>query len=216
MTRTSDIAHIVQRPPQQARGRERVTAILDACARLLVIENVSKLSMHSIAKEAGTSIGSMYHFFSDKQAVLDALGGRHLDAVKEVTDEILAISEAQWLEYDAAQVVECLFMPVLRYIEAHADFMLMISPGFTAPLRAPQLQADIEGLYSRVLAMRTPALEGTQLRRTVRTLFGLPLGLVQITLSNNEFKRELLLEEAPLALTAYLARVEQHYAGQGA
>lgn len=209
MTRTSDIAHIVQRPPQQARGRERVTAILDACARLIVVENVSKLSMHNIAKEAGTSIGSMYHFFADKQAVLDALGTRHLDAIKAVTNDILAIGEAQWCEYDAAQVVDCLFMPVLRYIEAHADFMLMISPGFSAPLRAPQLQSDIEGLYAQVLAWRNPSLLGASLRRTVRTLFGLPLGLVQITLSNSEFKRELLLEEAPVALTAYLQNVEQ-------
>lgn len=212
MSRTSDIAQIVQRPPQQARGRERVAAILDACARLIVTDNVSKLTMHTIAKEAGTSIGSMYHFFADKQAVLQALGERHLGAIQCVTEQIMAIEQAQWVAYDTAQVVERLFMPVIRYIEAHADFMLMISPGFSAPLRAPQLQADIEGHYARVLAMRTPALTGTHLRRTVRTLFGLPLGLVQITLSNSEFKRELLLEEAPVALAAYLQTVERRYA----
>ncbi|MFK3972901.1 TetR/AcrR family transcriptional regulator [Pseudomonas sp. NPDC087358] len=215
MSPRSDNSPGVQRPPQQARGRERVTAILDACARLIVVQTVSKLSVHTIAKEAGTSIGSMYHFFADKQAVLDALGDRHLEAIGEVTEQIMAISPAQWVDYQSAEVVEHLFMPIIRYIEAHADFMLMISPGFSAPLRAPQLQADIEANYARVLAIRTPALAGAQLRRVVRTLFGLPLGLVQITLSNGEFKRELLLEEAPLALTAYLDRIEQQYAGQG-
>lgn len=213
MTRPRHDTTVVQRSPQQARGRERVATILDACARLILVESSDKLSMHMIAKEAGTSIGSMYHFFSDRQAVLIALGERHLDAIGQVTDEIMAISETQWVQADSAQVVEWLVMPVLRYIEGQPDFMLMISPGFSAgPLRAPTLQAEIEALYARVLALRTPTLKGAQLQRTVRTLFGLPLGLIQITLSNSEFKREILLEEAPTALAAYLAQVEKREA----
>jgi AcrR family transcriptional regulator len=171
--------------------------------------------MHTIAVEAGTSIGSMYHFFSDKRAVLDALGKRHLDAIRQLTDAIVTIEKAQWVGFDTAQVVDLLIMPVLRYIEAHPDFMLMISPGFAfGPLRAPELQADIEALYARVLEMRTPMV-AEQLRRTVRTLFGLPLGLIQTTLSRGDLKRELLLEEAPLALAAYLERVEQQHRGKG-
>jgi len=200
----------VQRSPQQARGRERVSAILDACARLIVQDSVDKLTMHTIAKEAGTSIGSMYHFFSDRQAVLSALGARHLDAIRQATDEILTISREQWIGADPAQVIDWMIMPVLRYIEAWPDFMLMISPGFApGPLRAPQLQTEIEEIYAQVLTMRMPGLVDPQRQRTVRTLFGLPLGLIQITLSNSQFKRELLLEEAPFALTAYLKQVEK-------
>lgn len=202
------------RAPQQARGRERVAAILDACARLILSESVDKLTMHTIAKEAGTSIGSMYHFFPDRQAVLSALGARHLTAMREVTDEMLSISEQRWITAEPAQVIDWMIMPVLRYIEAWPDFMLMISPGFApGPLRAPLLQSEIEGIYAQVLMLRMPMQDAVRRQRTVRTLFGLPFGLIQITLSNSEFKRELLLEEAPFALTAYLARVEQGEAG---
>lgn len=204
----------VPRAPQQARGRERVAAILDACARLILSESVDKLTMHTIAKEAGTSIGSMYHFFPDRQAVLSALGARHLAAIREVTDQMLQISEPRWIAAKPAQVIDWMIMPVLRYIEAWPDFMLMISPGFApGPLRAPLLQSEIEGIYAQVLMLRMPMQDAVRRQRTVRTLFGLPFGLIQITLSNSEFKRELLLEEAPFALTAYLARVEQGEAG---
>lgn len=73
------------RTPQQRRGRARVEAVLDACAILLWEEGPGELTMHKLAKRAKTSIGSLYHFFPDKDAVIDALCQRHLVAMNGIT-----------------------------------------------------------------------------------------------------------------------------------
>ena len=69
------------RPPQQQRGQRRVEAILDATAALITEEGVAGATMHAIAKRSSTTIGSLYHFFPDREAVLVALVDRHLRGI---------------------------------------------------------------------------------------------------------------------------------------
>lgn len=116
------------RAPQQARGRERVAAILDACARLIVIEGIAQVTMHGMARNTGTSIGSLYHFFPDKQSVLDALGERHIQALAVITEELMAIDDSVWIEESAGDVIARLVLPILQYSERHRDLVSMISP----------------------------------------------------------------------------------------
>ncbi|MBD1585533.1 TetR/AcrR family transcriptional regulator [Pseudomonas typographi] len=209
MPSTHFAGHTAKRAPQQTRGRERVSAILDACATLLANRGATQLTMHGLAKEANTSIGSLYHFFADKQAVLHALGVRHLESIAAITHKLQQVSETTWRELPAEGVIDYLMMPILRYIETHPDFMLMISSGFASgQLRAPELRKDIEHIYDHVLAIRMPTATDVQRGRRVKTLMGMPLGLLQMALENDAFKRELLLEEAPAALAAYLRSIE--------
>jgi AcrR family transcriptional regulator len=59
---------------QQARSRETVAAILTA-TDLLLREGVlrEKLSLRDVAKRAGVSPGTFYHYFPDRDALLRAL-----------------------------------------------------------------------------------------------------------------------------------------------
>ncbi|AJO80128.1 TetR/AcrR family transcriptional regulator [Pseudomonas sp. MRSN 12121] len=201
------------RSPKQTRGHDRVTAILDACAHLLVSQGVASLTMHGLAREAGTSIGSLYHFFSDKQSVFDALGQRHIDAFEQITANLLAIDPATWVESSSQEVIERMSMPIMEYLEAHPDLLLMISPTFTpGQLQAPTIQARIEETYHRMLALRLPAASAAQLNAYVAAMRGLPIGLFQVALENSQLKSILLLQEVPRALTAYLEAIERHHA----
>ena len=58
----------MRRTPKQKRGQQRVEQILDAAARLIVAEGYENVSTNAIAKEANTSIGSLYQFFPNKDA----------------------------------------------------------------------------------------------------------------------------------------------------
>ncbi|MFE7464299.1 TetR/AcrR family transcriptional regulator [Streptomyces sp. NPDC057499] len=79
----------LRRRPQQARSRARVEAILAAADRILSQEGYEALTMRRIAEEAGTPVGSIYQFFPDKSAVVDALGRRYLDAFKSAIDGLV-------------------------------------------------------------------------------------------------------------------------------
>jgi AcrR family transcriptional regulator len=69
----------MRRTPKQKRGQQRVAQILDAAARLIVSEGYENVSTNAIAKEAKTSIGSLYQFFPNKDAVYLALAQRYVD-----------------------------------------------------------------------------------------------------------------------------------------
>ncbi|MFF8378404.1 TetR/AcrR family transcriptional regulator [Streptomyces sp. NPDC015661] len=79
----------LRRQPQQARSRARVEAILGAADRLLSQEGYEALTMRRIAEDAGVPVGSIYQFYPDKGAVVDALGRRYLEAFASAIDELV-------------------------------------------------------------------------------------------------------------------------------
>lgn len=68
-----------RRQPVQQRARERTQQILDITARLLDEVGVDDLTTILIAKELGISVGSLYHYFPNKHAIMFALGERWLE-----------------------------------------------------------------------------------------------------------------------------------------
>lgn len=79
----SKLGSMPRRKPTQERAEVTVQAILDATALLLVEEGYSKLSTNRIARRAGVSIGSLYHYFADKDAITEALLERVIERQME-------------------------------------------------------------------------------------------------------------------------------------
>lgn len=67
-----------RRQPSQARSRSTVEAILIAAARVFRREGW-RATTNRIAAEAGVGVGSLYEYFPNKQALLQALAVRHLE-----------------------------------------------------------------------------------------------------------------------------------------
>lgn len=59
--------------PVQRRSRETVSSIVESCARLLVQEPYHNITTDKIAEMAGVSIGSLYQFFSNREAIVAAV-----------------------------------------------------------------------------------------------------------------------------------------------
>lgn len=65
--------------PRQTRSKETVETILAATARILVKHGFDGLTTNAVAEAAGVSIGSLYQYFPNKQALVAALIERRLD-----------------------------------------------------------------------------------------------------------------------------------------
>lgn len=74
-------AHLsaARRTPVQERSAARVERMLDAAAALLDASAGEGLTTSSVARRAGVSVGSLYQFFPDLSAVLQALAQRSFD-----------------------------------------------------------------------------------------------------------------------------------------
>lgn len=68
------------RQAQQARSKATVNAIVEASTRILAENGWAGVNTNAIAKRAGVSVGSVYEYFADKQAILDVIVDRHLSA----------------------------------------------------------------------------------------------------------------------------------------
>ena len=62
-----------RKTPKQARALATVNMIIEAAARILEREGPDGFSTNAVAERAGVSIGSLYQYFPDKDALLGAL-----------------------------------------------------------------------------------------------------------------------------------------------
>jgi AcrR family transcriptional regulator len=67
-----------RRRPRQARAQETTRAILEAAARVFAAHGYAAGTTNRIADAAGVSIGSLYEYFPNKDAILVALMERHI------------------------------------------------------------------------------------------------------------------------------------------
>jgi AcrR family transcriptional regulator len=74
---------LARRQPQQERARQKLELILEAAVRILDKEGMDALTTNRVAEVAGISIGTLYQYFSDKRAIVDALARREMQSVTE-------------------------------------------------------------------------------------------------------------------------------------
>ena len=70
-----------RKTPVQRRSRVTVDAILEATIQVLVREGMKGLTTPRVAVRAGVSVGTMYQYFPNKQALIYALNERYLSAL---------------------------------------------------------------------------------------------------------------------------------------
>ena len=62
-----------RKPARQQRAQATVEAILQAAARILAKDSLAGLNTNRVAEVAGISIGSLYQYFPNKEALIAAL-----------------------------------------------------------------------------------------------------------------------------------------------
>ena len=83
----------MRKKPRQARAVATIEAILEAAAQILQKEGEEALTTAKVADRAGVSIGSLYQYFPNKEAVLLALIRREREAIGAEVARKIAESE---------------------------------------------------------------------------------------------------------------------------
>lgn len=78
----------IRRTPRQRRARETVRAILAAAAEVMAGEGIGRATTNRIAARAGVSIGSLYQYFANKEAILAQLLREHHEDVHGRVEEV--------------------------------------------------------------------------------------------------------------------------------
>jgi AcrR family transcriptional regulator len=79
-----------RKQPRQSRSQSLVDAILQAAIRVLTREGARRFTTIRVADEAGISIGSLYQYFPNKEAILFKLQTNEWSATGRLLEAIMA------------------------------------------------------------------------------------------------------------------------------
>ena len=79
-----------RKKPRQARSQATVNAVLEAAVQVLEREGVDAATTTRIAEVAGVSIGTLYQYFSHRDAIFDALQDREFERALVLMQSVLS------------------------------------------------------------------------------------------------------------------------------
>jgi AcrR family transcriptional regulator len=94
-----------RRNPRQPRAQRTVEAILDAAAQILRRRGEAEFTTNHVAERAGVSIGTLYQYFKNKDAILVRLSDREVLRLRDDLRAVLAEDRAPPLEHRVRHLV---------------------------------------------------------------------------------------------------------------
>ena len=197
----------MRRAPQQARGQRRVSKIRDAADQIFAETGYEDATTNAIAIRANTSIGSLYQFFPNKHAILNALANRYRTKFIEVLGEIFAHPSDDSLQIRLTRLID----EVAVYYAENPAFqpMLYASQSSKALTRVANDMGAI--LVTRVSAMfmsEVPTLELAQADFYATFVVYLMRSLIPLSQSEDEPHRERVLPQLKRMVFAYLGSLD--------
>jgi AcrR family transcriptional regulator len=198
----------LRRRPQQARSRARVQRLLDAADHILATEGFAALTVRRLAEEAEVPVGTIYQFFADKAAVIDALARSYIGEFDEMIE--LLVLDAESRQWD--DVVDTL-------IDAAVE-MYRSRPGYLAiwigrHLSLELYQADeannaaIAAGLRRILVAQHGMVDDDELARGCQVAVHTTDALLQLAFRRDPRGDEAILDEARRLQRLYLADMIQ-------
>ena len=199
-----------RREPKQQRSRQTVDAVLEAVQRVLRRHGAEAITTNRVAEAAGVSIGSLYQYFPEKQAIFIALHDRHVDRVRHVIEGTMTHCTSVSLEEFTRELVERLANVHSEDAELH-EIVSDAVPGGQSGFKSA-LQAVFEQVISPTKQDRyTP-------EETKRMLFVLP-HLVEalvhgVAHQKQAISRERAKDEAIRTVAVYLNSFQGGHPGR--
>lgn len=148
------------RAPQQERGQRRVDQILDAAEGVFAELGVGASTMQMIADRAESSMGSLYHFFPNKESIVEALGARYAETIRESNEHAMPLEMAH---LPAEQLFERIFEAQIEFIERTPAFNAVHdSVHRNCPAIDDALNQALVGHVGKFLALRYPNMPEPQ------------------------------------------------------
>ena len=131
-----------RRSPVQARSADTVRKVEEAASRLLARGvAVDAMTTAQISAEAGVSVGALYRFFPDKQAIVDGLAVRRLQdfQARLVRDIVPALAMR-----NGPRLVGFVIDAFVAFLDDHPDFATLAFKGRSISRGTREIQSNAD------------------------------------------------------------------------
>ncbi|MCG9891037.1 MAG: TetR/AcrR family transcriptional regulator [Thermosynechococcaceae cyanobacterium MS004] len=200
--RSSSVSTI-RRKPNQARSQERVNRILDVAEALFVSQGYAATTTNEIAKQAQVPIGSLYQFFSDKKAIVQALTVRYNQLLRE---RLALFSTAELTKLPLSTYVEQLIDTTTQFFNDYPGYyaIFMEVQGSVPEVQEVEDTADAQLVadLARSLVQRDASKDTVDYEIVTFVLVKAIGSLVWLSLGQEQaFQQRLIVEAKRLALS---------------
>jgi AcrR family transcriptional regulator len=189
-----------RRVPQQDRGERRVAEVLEAAARVIGERGYEDATMTEIAERAGASIGAVYQYFPNKEAIARALRRQCAEDMKARWAPLA--SEGAGLSVE--QLVRRILGVLIDFLENRPEFL----PLLNAPVkfeRDPAARIQLREMFAALFRLKQPKLGADEAFRIANVTLHVVKGLRPLYGEADAGGRLAIVEEFQVLLTSYLS-----------
>jgi len=195
----------MRRKPRQARSQERVNRILDGAEGLFASQGYAATTTNAIAARAEVPIGSLYQFFPDKTAILQALALRYAEKLHQ---ELTVIDEAELARLSLSDYMNQLIDTTDRFFTENPSYyaIFMEVQGTIPELEEIDAATDAQLIQDLAisLAKRDASLEPGDYEAIAFVLVKAIGTLLWLSLSQEKTFRQRLVTETKRLTLKYL------------
>jgi AcrR family transcriptional regulator len=199
----------LRRAPKQERGQQRLDRLLDAAAQEFARVGFEAATTNAIARRARTSVGSLYQFFPNKEAILYALTDRYLAKLRAVQ---AVLHSPESLQLPMAEFFNRLVDTLAAFYRAEPGFRNLFYGSTTCPhlaAAAARLRQQCIGHAEASMGVRAPHLDPAQRRLYATINVEVVKALLPLAESGDEAFRAEMLTQIKTLLLRYMKSVAE-------
>lgn len=189
-----------RRTPQQERGERRLAQLLEAAASVMAEAGYDAATMTGIAERAKASIGTLYQYFPDKEAILRALRQQYVDEFE--VRWVPLIAEASKLSL--RQLVDRFFDIIIEYFAKRPAYIPVLNAAANFK-RDPAARNRLRGHFVALYRERRPDMTQETALRIANVTVQVFKAMHPLYAEANAAEKEEIVREFKLLLMSYLS-----------
>lgn len=189
--------------PRQQRSRDRVEAILDAAAAVIDDVGYAATTTSMIVERAAVSPGTLYRWFPDKEAVVDALVERYLDALMDFYEPLIVDVPDE----PVPLMIRRILTQVTTFVASQRALASLLASAVSpaAPsLAGRRLEANLSENLASLIETRVPDVSVVERDRMASVIVRVVLTMLSAVPTFDESARPAVIAEYADLLVAYV------------
>ena len=187
--------------PRQARSAKSLDLILDAAEQLFHERGVAETSTVDVAVAAKVSVGRLYYWFPDKDAVTDAVMKRSEQRLRDFLDKVIVHEP----DVPTPDLLDRAVPLIGAFFREHPGSLAVLLRGPTDPVHhGRSMSTYFEQLAAGVVEARVPGIPSAERDLVASTITRIVLGMMAEYVRLDIEQGSVLLVETRYVLAAYL------------
>jgi AcrR family transcriptional regulator len=198
----STLSSAVRVAPQQDRSSRRLAGFLDAAAELFVEVGYEAATMTAIAEQSGSSIGALYNYFQDKQAIALTLLNQYAQELethwKPLMENIDNLSPREFANLFIERITEL--------VRQRPAYLRLLS----APVRLrrdPAAKRALRVMIANAFRVKNPSLSEERSVLAANVSLQMVRGMMTLYAEADPRGKDPVVKEFKKALTLYLGTI---------